>query len=169
VREAVTSVRESDLDWEETERGETHFRRKKLAAAAGAGRLGCSLYELPPGGRSWPYHYHEGNEEAIYVLDGRGTIRLDDEERPLRAGEYVALPAGESSAHRVINDGDAPLRYLAMSTMDDPDVTVYPDSGKVGVFAGSPPGSDDPRSVHGYFRRADAVSYWDGEGGTEEE
>ena len=42
-------VNEADLEWSETEREETGFRRKKLAAAAGADDLGASLYELPPG------------------------------------------------------------------------------------------------------------------------
>jgi uncharacterized cupin superfamily protein len=63
----------------------------------------------------------------------------------------------------VVNDGEEPLRYLAMSTMRDPDVVEYPDSEKVGVFAGSPPGSAEERTVHGYFRTGDAVDYWDGE------
>lgn len=58
-------VNETDLDWQETEHGETGFRRKRLAAAAGADDLGCSLYELPPGKRSWPYHYHAANAEAF--------------------------------------------------------------------------------------------------------
>ncbi|WP_224333143.1 cupin domain-containing protein [Haloprofundus halobius] len=154
-------VNDADLDWSETDRDDTHFRRKKLASAAGGERLGCSLYELPTGGNSWPYHYHTGNEEAIYVLSGRGTLRLGDDEHDLRSGDYVALPAGEAGGHRVGNDADEPLRYLVLSTMDDPDVSVYPDSGKIGIFAGSAPGSDDPRLVEGYYRRDDTVSYWD--------
>lgn len=157
-------VNESDLEWREINDERMTVRRKKLGAAAGGERIGCSRYELPPGERSWPYHYHAGNEEAIYVLSGTGTLRLDGETRPLRAGDYVTLPAGEASAHRVVNDSDAPLRYLAVSTMDEPDVLGYPDSEKVGVFAGSPPGSDAPRTIHGYFREADAVDYWAGEG-----
>ena len=75
----------------------------------------------------------------------------------------MALPAGPESGHRVVNDGDEPLRYLALSTMRDPDVTVYPDSEKVGVFAGSPPGGTDERTVHGYYPTDAAVDYWDGE------
>lgn len=157
------STQESDLDWQETDRGETRFRRKRLAAAAGGSDLGCSLYELPPGGRSWPYHYHVGNAEALYVLAGEGRLRTPDSEESLTAGDYVALPTGEAGAHRVRNDGDGPLRYLALSTMRDPDVTVYPDSEKVGVFGGAPPGGDGERTVAGYFRRGDAVDYWDGE------
>jgi uncharacterized cupin superfamily protein len=158
-------VNESDVEWTETERGPTRFRRKRLADAAGGEALGASLYELPPGGKSWPYHYHTGNEEAIYVLAGEGTLRVGDDEnderRSVEAGDYVALPAGPDSAHRVENPSDEPLRFLALSTMRDPDVTVYPDSGKIGVYAGSPPGGDpDERVVDGYYRTEETVDYW---------
>ena len=156
-------VNESDLEWSTLSGGETGLRRKKLAAAAGGEAVGCSLYELPADDRSWPYHYHTGNEEALFVLDGEGALRLDGERVPLEAGDYVALPADERGAHRVVNDSEEPLRYLMVSTMTEPDVTVYPDSGKVGVFAGAPPGGEGERTVHGYYRREDAVDYWEGE------
>lgn len=152
-----------DQEWSTTERGETEFRRKQLAEAAGGEEIGCSLYELPPGRRSWPYHYHTANEEALFILAGRGTLRHDDGTAPLAAGDYVALPSGEEGGHRVVNDSDEPLRYLVVSTMNEPDVTVYPDSEKIGVFVGSPPGGRDERSVHGYYRRDDDVDYWAGE------
>lgn len=157
---------EDDLAWQEVDRGDARWRRKQLGAADGGDELGTSLYELPPGGASFPYHYHTGNEEAIYVLAGTGTLRLAGEEHALEPGDYVALPAGEGSAHRVRNDGDEPLRYLVVSTMNEPDAMVYPDSDKVGVLAGAAPGGDAAdRTLEGFFRRADAVDYWDGEGG----
>jgi len=153
-------ISEADLEWRETERGRTHFRRKKLAAAAGADDLGASLYELPPGGSSWPYHYHAANAEAVYVLEGTGTLRTPDGERRVDPGDFCAFPASSAGAHRLHNDGDGPLRYLAVSTMRDPDVTVYPDSEKIGVYAGSPPGGEGERDVSGYHRRDDDVDYW---------
>ena len=104
-----------------------------------------------------------GNEEAIYVLAGEGTLRHADGTDAIRAGDYVALPAGEDGAHRVINDSEGALRYLALSTMRDPEVLVYPDSGKVGAMVGAPPGGENERDLDAYFRRGDAVDYWDGE------
>ena len=156
-------VATDDLSWSETDRGEATFRRKKLAAASESEDLGCSLYELPPGERSWPYHYHTGNEEAMYVLAGTGTLRLDGESHSVSAGDYVAFPADERGAHRVVNDSEEPLRYLAVSTMREPDVTVYPDSGKIGVFTGAAPGGEAERPVHGYYRGTDDVGYWEDE------
>jgi uncharacterized cupin superfamily protein len=157
-------IQESDLEWDGVERGETAFRRKRLAGAADADDdLGCSLYELPPGKRSWPYHYHTGNAEAIYVLAGEGQVRLGDDEHRLRPGMYVPCPPAPEGAHRVVNDGDDVLRYLAVSTMTEPDVIEYPDSEKIGVFAGSPPGSRADREIHGYYPTDATVDYWNGE------
>ena len=162
-------VNEADLEWTETDRGEARFERKQLSEAADGDAIGCSLYELPPGHRSWPYHYHTANEEAIYVLEGTGAIRLAetddsgaDDTHDVSAGTYVALPADESGGHRVINDSEEPLRYLVVSTMVEPDVTVYPDSGTFGVYVGSPPGGREERSLEGYYAVGDTVDYWDG-------
>jgi uncharacterized cupin superfamily protein len=157
----MAQINEGDLEWTEVNREEMRIRRKQLGEAAGSDQLGCSLYELPAGQRSWPYHYHTANEEAIYVLTGTGQLRLDGEMNALQAGDYAAFPANVSGGHRVVNDGNEPLRYLAVSTMTEPDITVYPDSGKFGVFVGSPPGGRDPRSLHGYYRNDDDADYWE--------
>ncbi|WP_435364945.1 cupin domain-containing protein [Haloarchaeobius sp. DYHT-AS-18] len=160
----VGHVNEADLEWDELETGATRFRRKRLGGAADAEQLGASLYELPAGARSWPFHYHTANEEAIYVLAGTGTLRTADGGQALERGDFVALPTGEEGGHRVVNTGEEPLRYLCVSTMQEPDVTVYPDSGKLGIFAGAPPGGDSAaRTVDGYYPRDAAVDYWDGE------
>jgi uncharacterized cupin superfamily protein len=50
-------------------------RAKRLAHEAGAHHLGCTLYELPPGKRSFPFHYHLAQEEALYVLEGNAKLR----------------------------------------------------------------------------------------------
>ncbi|USZ73330.1 cupin domain-containing protein [Natronosalvus halobius] len=154
-------INKADLEWTEYDRGDARFRRKQLSEAADATDLGCSLYELPAGERSWPYHYHTGNEEALFVLDGEGTLRCEDGSVPLESGDFAAFPASEAGGHRIVNEGDQPLRYLLLSTMNEPDVTVYPEMRKIGVYAGSPPGGRDERSVHGYYRLEDEVEYWD--------
>ncbi|MFB6198621.1 MAG: cupin domain-containing protein [Halobacteriaceae archaeon] len=153
-------VNEADVEWTEQDHGEARFRRKQLGAASGGEKIGTSLYELPPGNKSWPYHYHAANEEALYVLAGTGKLRLAGETHALSAGDYVSFPSDESGAHRVINDSEEPLRYLVVSTMNDPDVTVYPDLDRVGVFVGSPPGDRRDRSLQGYYSIDETVDYW---------
>lgn len=157
-------VNADELDWSETDEGATHFRRKQLGRAAGGEQLGTSLYELPPGERSWPLHYHTGNEEAFYVLAGEGRLRTGPEgeiTHPLEPGDYVACPADERGAHQVVNTGEEPLRFLAVSTMNEPDVGVYPESDSVGIFVDTPPGGEGERPVSGFFPLEEAVDYWE--------
>ena len=159
----MEKTNEDDLDWTgyDHEGGATVFRRKQFADAIDAEDIGCSLYELPAGKRSWPYHYHTANEEAIYVLAGEGTLRAPDGEHDIVAGDYVTLPADGSGGHRVLNDSDEPLRYLAVSTMREPDVTMYPETDKVGVFVGAPPGGRSGRDFQAYFPENAGVEYWE--------
>ncbi|SEN92336.1 Uncharacterized conserved protein, cupin superfamily [Halorientalis persicus] len=156
----MDKINESELDWKTYDQDEATFHRKELGAAVGADDLGCSLYEMPPGTRAWPYHYHTANEEAIYVLAGEGLLRAEDGEHDLQAGDFVTLPADESGGHRVVNDGDDTLRYLMVSTMHEPDVTIYPEMEKFGVYVGSPPGGRDERPFKGYYPMDDEVEYW---------
>ncbi len=158
-------LHEEDLPWTEQSHGLSYgLRRKQLGAAAGNRKLGCSLYEVFPGCKSFPYHYHCANEEAIYVLEGSGTLRIGGKEVTISKGDYIALPSTQEGAHQVINTSDRPLRYLCFSTMIEPDVIVYPDSGKVGILAGSAPGGPkEQRTLHMFLRTDARMDYWDGE------
>ena len=158
-------VNVADLKWSGFSKGKRFgWRGVQLGAAAGGRQIGCSIYELPPGKQSYPYHYHCANEEAIYVLEGEGTMRLAGRRVPIRRGDYVALVVGEDGAHQVINTSKRPLRYLCLSTMSEPDVAVYPDSCKVGIFAGSAPGGPpEKRTLFTFLRTRPKAGYWDGE------
>jgi uncharacterized cupin superfamily protein len=159
-------VQQDDIEWEQesTSDGEPLFTRRRLSAAAGGRKLGCSLCRLPPRSRSWPRHYHLANEEAIYVLSGSGSLWVGDDVVPLAPGDYAALTVGAERAHKVVNDGDSELVFLAISTMIHPDVVIYPDSGKVGVFGGVAPGGPvEERTLKAFLPLAAEVDYWKGE------
>lgn len=154
---------EHRIEWqaESSPDGSARRFRKKLGATAGGRALGCSLYRIPPGAKPWPRHYHCANEEALYVLSGEGTLALGDRSVPLRAGDYVALPAGAAHAHGVANDSQEDLVFLCVSTMVHPDVVVYPDSAKVGIFAGTAPGGPpDESTLKAFLPLSAAVDYW---------
>ncbi len=157
-------VNTEDIDPTEMSKRQTEFKRWKLAEKSGGENLGCSIYEIPAGKKSFPYHYHTANEEAIYVLRGEGTLRLDGEKHGIEEGDYIALPPDEEGAHQVINTSDSELRYLTFSTMTEPDVAFYPDTDKVGIYVGSPPGGSKEERTHTkYFRQNTDIDYWDGE------
>jgi uncharacterized cupin superfamily protein len=127
----------------------------RISTQIGAKKLGYNLTAVPPGKRAYPFHNHRLNEEMFYVLEGRGEVRIGAETFPIRAGDFIACPpGGQELAHQIVNTGTAELKYLAVSTMQYPEVCEYPDSGKIGVIA------DSIR----YVNRSDSqVGYWEGE------
>jgi len=135
-----------------------------VGAALDSKMIGFNVTVIAPGKKAFPYHAHRGNEEMFFILEGEGSIRLADGTHKIRKGDFISLPPGRDSAHQIINDSKAPLRYLAVSTMLSPEAVEYPDSQKIGVTAGPgggrPPGPD---SLRHFTRLKDAVDYWDGE------
>jgi uncharacterized cupin superfamily protein len=134
-------------------------RRARLSRQAGSERLGLSVWELPPGEAAYPYHHHLGEEELLVVLEGRPDLRTPDGWRQLRRGEVVAFPRGEDGAHQLANRSEQTVRFLAFSTNGDPDIVLYPDSGKVSAAERRPDGG----GLRELFRLVDAVDYYDGE------
>jgi uncharacterized cupin superfamily protein len=127
----------------------------KVSQNIGAKTMAGSVYEVPPGQANCPYHY-EFDEEWLLVLDGTITVRHPGGEEELGAGDLVCFPGGPEGAHKLTNRGQGTARMLIVSTRNMPQVAVYPDSDKVGIW------SDDDTST-ALFRRASAVDYYDGE------
>jgi len=155
----------ADVQYKDHAHGET-FAAKLGAVASriGAQKLGYRIVILPPGKKGWPYHCHYANEELFFILEGSGTLRYAGEEFPLRMGDFIAAPPGPDKPHQIINTSDAELKYLALSTMAEPDVMEYPDSGKYGVFAGSAPGGISAKRTFALFaKKSAAVDYWEDE------
>jgi uncharacterized cupin superfamily protein len=143
-----------------------HYAAKlgSIASEIGAQKLGYRLVLLEPGKTGWPAHAHYVNEEMFFILEGEGTLVLAGEHYPLRSGDVIAIPPNPDTPHQIINSSMQALRYLAVSTMEEPDIIDYPASGKLGVFAGSAPGGPkEQRTLRRFFRHADEVDYWEDE------
>lgn len=139
-------------DWGQGERFGVRFRVLSNSRTGGR-KIGMSYEELPPGKQSVPFHYHLLEEEHIVALDGEATLRLGDQRLPIRAGDYVCFPAGQRAGHCLINETDAPFRYIMIGDRVPAEVCVYPDSNKVLINALD-------RAI---LRDGERLDYWDGE------
>ena len=128
----------------------------RFGADLDAKDTGATLYELPPGEAVCPYHYEYGEEEWALVVGGTPSVRTPEGTERLEPLDLVFFPKGPEGAHQIRNDSDSPALVLMWSTVVLPTASVYPDSGKVGVWTGN---RDDDVMV----RRDSAVDYFDGE------
>lgn len=109
----------------------------RIGPQLGAKDLGYSYDVVPPGKKSCPFHSHRAEEEMFFIVKGTGTLRYGSETRTIRAGDFICCPTGgPETAHQIINDSDAELAYISVSTMMPAEVCEYPDSKKIGAFGG---------------------------------
>lgn len=129
-----------------------------LGRHLGAVKLGYNVIALAPGKRAFPFHNHRVNEEMFFVLSGQGEVRIGDTLHPIRAGDVIACPAGDTTtAHQIVNSSDQELRYLAISTQQSPEICEYPDSQKYSAMLEGPDG------FNAIGLLGNSAGYWDGE------
>ena len=154
----MANVFEPDYDGDQERPGFT-YRRAQVGRQAGGERLGASVYELPPGQATFPYHHHSANEEMLIVLAGRPALRTPEGWRDLDEGEVVAFPPGERGAHQVANRSRDVVRLLMVSEQNAPNISVYPDTGRIGIFDAA---ARAERRFGALFDVADAIADYGG-------
>ena len=126
-------------------------RGTRLGPGAGVSQLGCSLYELDPGGQAAPYHMHHANDELLIVLDGELELRTPDGRRTVARGAVVGFTAGPAGAHRLRNVSGAKARYLLISTARYPELAEQLDTGTVLALKGPADGWAFPAGADGDY------------------
>jgi uncharacterized cupin superfamily protein len=107
--------------------GEIRFARRRLGAAAGAARIGCSLFAVEPGAQQMPAHVHGDEEEIVFVLRGGGLCWQDEAACEVVAGDAIAFPA-DGVAHTFIA-GSSGLELLVFADGSDTGITWLPRAG----------------------------------------
>jgi len=110
---------------------------QRTSDTGGLTQFGAFVQELMPGARSSNRHWHEKEDEFLYVLSGEVTITENDGAHALRPGDAACWPAGMPNAHHVSNQSSEPCSYLIVGTRLTHDVCHYPDSGRTLYSEGS--------------------------------
>ncbi|WP_431266118.1 cupin domain-containing protein [Roseateles chitinivorans] len=97
-----------------------------LGDQAGLSQFGVRLERLPPGSRSSHRHWHETEDEFVYVLSGE-LVLVEDEASVLRAGDAAAWAAGAPVAHCLENRSAADAVYLVVGSRASAGTVHYPD------------------------------------------
>ena len=106
-------------------------REAKLGQLVGLSQFGVNYRTLEPGARSALRHWHEQEDEFVYLLSGELTLIDENGEHRLTAGAFVGFPAGAPNAHHLANLSSAPASYLEVGTRKVGIETLrYPDDFK---------------------------------------
>jgi len=84
---------------------------RQVSDATGMTHMGVNLRTVEPGNAGTNRHFHTVEEEWVYVLSGRGIVRIGPHRLAVRAGSFVGFPPGPRP-HHFLAEGDAALVML---------------------------------------------------------
>ena len=101
--------------------------RQALGDAGGLTQFGVNLTRLPPGAATAQRHWHEAEDELVFVVSGELTLIEEGGETLLRAGEAAAFKAGHADGHHLVNRSAEDAVVLEIGSRASEERGHYPD------------------------------------------
>ena len=101
--------------------------RKRLGNAAGLDQFGVNLTTLKPGAASALRHWHEREDELIYVLEGEVVLIEDDGATVLKPGDAAGFKANSENGHHLVNKSSRDAVYLEIGMRSKHERVDYAD------------------------------------------
>jgi len=98
-----------------------------LGNVAGLTQFGVNLTRLKPGAASALRHWHEQEDEFVYVLEGELVLIEDDGETVLKPGDCAGFKSGVPNGHHLVNKSQRDALYLEIGTRAAAERAHYPD------------------------------------------
>src|ERR1700729_379125 len=107
--------------------------RRRLGIAAGLDQFGVNLTTLKPGAASALRHWHEKEDELVYLLEGEVVLIEDEGETVLKPGDAAGFKANTPNGHHLVNRTQRDAVYLEIGTRSKRETATYPDVDLVAV------------------------------------
>jgi len=106
-------------------------REEWISEPGGLTQFGAFIHVLEPGTRSSIKHWHQSEDELVYVLAGEVTVIEGGTEHLLGPGDAATFPHGSPVGHYLWNKSTSPARCLVVGTRAQTDRITYPDHDRV--------------------------------------
>jgi len=101
--------------------------KQKIGDAVGLTQFGVNITRIKAGAASALRHWHEQEDEFIYMLEGELVLKENDGETVLKPGDAAGFKSGSGIAHCLINRSTRDAVYLEVGTRAKNERVHYPD------------------------------------------
>jgi len=101
--------------------------KQRIGDAAGLTQFGINITRIKAGSASALRHWHEREDEFVYMLEGELVLCENDGETVLKAGDAAGFKAGSGVAHCLVNRTERDAIYLEVGTRAESERVHYPD------------------------------------------
>lgn len=107
--------------------------KRALGDAFGLSQFGVNLTVLAPGAASSERHWHEAEDEFLYVLDGEVTLIDESGEHLLNAGMCAGFKAGIPNGHKLVNRSGRPVTLLEIGSRREGERVHYAEADMLAI------------------------------------
>jgi uncharacterized cupin superfamily protein len=100
---------------------------RPLGDAGGLTQFGVKLVRLQPGAASSQRHWHEAEDEFVYMLEGELMLVESNGETRMLPGDAATFPAGVANGHHLVNRSAGDSTFLVVGTRASRERCHYPD------------------------------------------
>ncbi len=101
-----------------------HWQR--LGDAANLTQFGVNLVRINPGSASSLRHWHEQEDEFVFMLEGELVLIEDEGETIMKPGDAAGFKAGSGNGHHFVNRSDRDGVFLVVGTRAPSERGHYP-------------------------------------------
>jgi uncharacterized cupin superfamily protein len=98
-----------------------------LGNAVDLTQFGVNLTKLEPGAATALRHWHEQEDEFVYILEGECVLIEDGGEVSLKAGDCAGFRANVANGHCIVNRSDREVLLLEVGARAKAERAHYPD------------------------------------------
>lgn len=109
------------------------YERFAYSDAGGLTQFGAAVEVLQPGARSSDRHWHEAQDEFLYLLSGEAVLIEDAGEQTMAPGDAACWKAGVANGHMLENRSDAPCAFVVVGARTPRDVVHYSDLDRIKI------------------------------------
>ena len=110
--------------------------RQALGDAGGLTQFGVNRTRIRPGAASSLRHWHEVEEEMVFILEGEMVLIDESGETLLRPGDAAIFKPGTGDGHHLVNRSGRDALLLEIGTRPESDVVHYSDVDLVCRYEG---------------------------------
>ena len=107
------------------------YRNLNFSDAGGLTQFGAFVEFLEPGGQSSIKHWHEAEDEFVYMLSGEAVVHEGGQKNIMRPGDAACFKAGDPAGHCIENQSDKVISYLVVGTRATQEKVTYPDHDRI--------------------------------------
>jgi len=101
------------------------YKQIKVGDLGGLTQFGVNKTILPPKSATAMRHWHEEEDEFVFIISGTATLIDKDGECEMNSGDCATFKSGDNNGHAIVNESNQDVFLLEIGTRAQKDIVHY--------------------------------------------